>query len=290
MLPKSSLYLKVLMNRYMPGAVENSLKSLSKNEVKQIFGQSTASQDPGLVFRWPDEEIQHTHYSWLAAVLKSYPEYQQNLMVRALPKTQSPRVAELLKLPAPSNEPLSPLMQSFLLQMFWKKWAEKPSLPKAYLPVTPLSSLLSLSKAELVDLIDFCALHDLAESIRHIVDKKQIKSLLDTLSPVKQQFLRMCLHQKDKVDAPKLEIEKWNGDPRQLNLLLHRRGMVRVGKALSGQHPDFLWHIVHTLDSGRGSIILKYYSPNEIPNITSLLAQQILSVLNFLKKKSESRE
>jgi hypothetical protein len=131
-------------------------------------------------------------------------------------------------------------------------------------------------------------MHDLSESIRHIVDKNQLKAIYNCLSPRKQQFLRMCLHQKEKITAPKLEIGRWDGDKKKLEQILHKRGLLRLGKALCGQHPQFFWYITRTFDTGRGAALARYYQEEPIPEISPLLIQQVLSLINFLKLKDQS--
>ena len=95
------------------------------------------------------------------------------------------------------------------------------------------------------------------------------------------------MHHKDKVATPSLGLDKWRGNCEKLKTVLQTRGLVRLGKALSGEHPDFIWHLIHILDTGRGQALLKYYSKSAVPGITSALAQQLANLMNFLKKKSE---
>ena len=102
------------------------------------------------------------------------------------------------------------------------------------------------------------------------------------------QFLRMCVHQKNKFVAPKLNVQKWNGDCVELLHTLHQRGLYRLGKALSGSHPHFLWHLSRRFDIGRSALLEKYYAKQASPGITSALVQQVINVLNFLKQKSET--
>ena len=128
-------------------------------------------------------------------------------------------------------------------------------------------------------------MYDLAEGIRHIVDRKKLKAIYLCLSHREQAFLRICLHKKEKLAAPKLDIDKWDGSREMLHRVLHRRGMLRLGKALSGQERHFVWHLVHLLDTGRGNIILQYYAEQPVAGVTPLLIQQVVSVINFIKPK-----
>jgi hypothetical protein len=84
-----------------------------------------------------------------------------------------------------------------------------------------------------------------------------------------------------------MDLAGWKGDPGQLERLLHRRGLLRLSCALAGQPRDFVWHIVHRLDVGRGHLLGKYFSSKEIQGVTPFLIQQCLNTLNYLKKTSQ---
>ena len=282
---KTSVFFKVLINRFHPGINPVFFKSLPQDEIKDAFSEVTSSQDTSVAFSWPVSLILRTHYSWLLPSIQSLPEDLRNLVISALPEPHIKGIAKLLKIPA-AKIPLLPYVKTFLLGKLYQIWQPKEALPLEYLPPSPLSDLLVLSKHELVELIDLLAMYDLSEAIRHIVGKKHLKALYLCLSPQKQQFLRVCLHKKEKLTAPKLDIEKWNGSPEQLTTIIHKRGMLRLGKALSGQNQHFIWNIVHTLDTGRGNTILEYQQETQIPGVTPLLVQQVISVINFLKQRA----
>lgn len=284
---KSAVLLKVMLNRYHPGAAQSFLKYLPQVDAKEAADETTQSTDLQPAFNWPNDVIARAHYSWLAPVVKTLPGSIQGPTLAALPESQAESLSKLLDIPIPKTS-LSPASKAFLVQQLYNKWQPQDALPVEYLPQSQLAELLTLSKSELVVLIDLLAMHDLADAIRHIVDKKYLKNIYFCLKPQELQFLKICLHKKEKLSAPKLEIEKWDGSPYKLHTILHKRGMLRLGTALCGQGKQFLWHITHILDTGRGSAVAKYYQDSEIPNTTPLLALQVLSVINFLKGKSEA--
>lgn len=284
---KSSTFFKVLINRFHPGINPAFYKCLPPEDVKDATMAITSSQNTSLAFTWSQRLISKTHYSWLIPYIEKLPNNIKGLVIAALPEVQSKGISKLLKIP-PVNVQLSPQIKSFLIDQLYLKWQPEEALPPEFLPPSNLSELLELSKAELVDLIDLLAMHDLTEAIKHIVDKKNLKAIYFCLSPEKQKFLRLCLHKREKLAAPKLDISKWNGSQEQLNTILHRRGMLRLGKALCGQSRQFLWNLVHILDTGRGQTISEYYQEEQIPGVTPILVQQVLSVINFLKPKSDA--
>ncbi len=281
---KSSVLFKVLLNRFHPGTSETFLQGVPAEEAKEIARQDVSSSDPSLAFTWKQNLIEQTHYSWLVPPLQQIPSPLQDSVIAALSEQQATRLRPLFKAQQTST-PLALSVRNFLIDQLYQKWNPQDVLPKDFLPQTSLTPLLGITKGEIVELIDFLALHDLGEALRHIVNTRNLKMVYSCLSPKKQQYLRICLHQKERVAATKLEIEKWNGDPKQFETMLHKRGMFRLGKAISGQHPQFLWHLTHILDTGRGAALSKYYQEDAIPNVTPHLIQQLLFVMNFLKKK-----
>lgn len=278
--------LKVLINRFHSDSGASFLQKFPKNEAQEILRCNVISDTPTYFLNWENDLITIIHYSWLVPLIEQLNPDLQGAVIASLPEPQSSKLKAALKVKS-IPEGLSKPVKEFLLHQMLKKW-DLPSnfIPFHYLPKSSLSPLLGCSKSEIVDLIDMLAMQDLAEALRHIVDKNNLKWIYQNLPKKHQQFLRVCLHQKEKISAPKLEIDKCKGDPKKLESILHLRGILRIGKALCGQDPLFAWYLTHILDTGRGAAIAKYYQEQAIPNITSHLVQQLLLAINFLKKKS----
>lgn len=282
---KEPIFLKVLLNKYHPGQEGAFLKSLPKEEAEQVAKQPQTSNNPSDIFTWPEFLISRTHYSWLAPILQNMPPSLQPSILSALPENTIQGLQKLTEL-TPQSATLSTPAKSFLIQQLYRKWSPVEAVPVEFLTKTSLSPILNLNKRELVQLIDFLGLYDLVDSIRHIVDKKYLKAIYVALTPEKQEFVRSLLHKKEKVTSPKIEFSKWDSQADSLNDMLHKRGLVRFTKALCGQDPDFLWHITHILDTGRGKTISQNVAEKEIPGVTPLLIQQVLNIMNFIKQKS----
>lgn len=285
MSPKSALLLKVLLNRFHPGEGEAFFKNLPQEQAKAINTQNTPSGNIAAALYWKRDLVARTHYSWFAPILSPLPKPMQKILLAAFPAYQASGIQKILKLEPISAEITEPVKE-FLIEQFYNYWKPQDAIPYQYLPETPLRALLELSKTQLVEVIDFLALYDISEAVRHTVDKHKLTAIYRCLSPKKQQFLRNCLQKKERIAAPKLNIEKWDGNPETFNLILHRRGMFRLSKALCGQSPQFLWHICHILDIGRGKVIKEYYQSEAVPAITPVLRQQVMQVLDFFKTKS----
>ena len=286
MTERQALFFHLLLNKYHPsdrGEVVSYLPDDVKSSIRELKGNWN---DPKVLLKSPVAKLRNIHYSWIYPTVKEYPELLRPFVAEALPEPSNIRLLSLLK------SPRAPIATSFARQYLLNDLAKKMGLEKLtpieHLPPSLLSFTLELTKEELIELIDFLGLYDLAEEIRRIVDKNQLKKIYNCLSIKKQHFLRSCLLSKEKIVTPKLELEKWNGEQDILEKLLHKRGLVRFGKALSGQTADFIWYIVHKMDSGRGVLLSKYINSTEIPGITPLMIQEIQTVHNFFKKMGAS--
>lgn len=284
---KGWIMLRILLNRYhQESGLENFLRGQPQELVQNVLSQDVHSNDPSLAFTRPEEVLSKIHYSWIAQAFGTIPQEMQPLMLSLLPEPQKELVGKSLNIPI-KQKTLPPQLRSFLLYRFMPALKRDHVLIPEFLPKSPFRPLLELKKGEMVEVIDLLGIYDLAYEMRHIVDNKTIKNIYQNLTPNKQKFLRSVLHQKEKLQTPRLHLDKWNGDTKVLDNQLHQRGMLRLGKALSGQHPDLIWHIVHGMDTGRGKIIMRHLSTEEAAGITTILTQQVINVLNFIKPKSQ---
>lgn len=279
---RQTLFFQLLLNKYHPTDRDAVTKCLNTDFRKTLADTITIWNDPKVLLKSSAVNLKNIHYSWLEPVIQKYPDNLKSYVAQALPSPANIRLLSLLKLP---ETPLATFWgRQYLLEDLAKKMNLELITPIEHLPHSLLSYMLELTKEQLIELIDFLGLYDLAEEIRRIVDKNELKKIYNSLSIKKQHFLRSCLLSKEKVSSPKLELEKWNGEQEILEKLLHKRGLVRLGKGLSGQSSDFIWHITHRMDIGRGTLLEKYISPKEVSGITPVMIQEIQTVHNFFKK------
>lgn len=283
---KSWILMRILLNRFHPRAPKEFLNLLPQDDAKQILSQDVIISDIDPVFVKPQEFLKNIHYSWVAPYVQKLPMHMQELLISALPNPLAIGLKKYLKISSP-RVPIPPRASAFFVKKVYDKIRQPDVLAPGFLPKGDLSVLLDLSRNELIVLVDFLGLYDLADDVSQIVDKKSLQIVYACLDNKKIQFVRMCLHQKSKFAAPKLDLQKWNGDCRVLMQILHQRGLYRLGKALSGSHPHFLWHLFHRLDTGRSAILKKHCASQASPGITSTLVQQVMNVMNFLKQKGE---
>lgn len=280
------LMIRALLQRFARSDREAIFKNLPQQSVQNILNQEIHSDDIAKLFAQPEELIGKIHYSWLQEAFKKVPDALTSSVLAALPKSHAEGLSRLI------DKPINPIslaepVKRFLINTLYKNFEKREILPIEYLPPSSQLSLLSLSKPELSQVFDFLGLYDLSEEIRHIVDKKKLTAIYACLNADEQVFLRNCLHQKEKIVISKLAMDQWDGDCKKLKVMLHKRGIMRFGKAISGENPDFVWHLVHTLDSGRGKNLLHFYEPKGIPGVSDALNLQLNNVINFLKKKTK---
>lgn len=276
---RSWMMLKVLVNRYNPKAGNTLLKFLPPEEAQMLAKQEIASSDIEPMLYQPQRTIERMHYSWLQPLIEDHiPEQLKPVAIAAL-KSEQAKFLRHGETPVEISEPV----RVFFINQIYEMLNLKEHMPLEYLPETELSPLTTLSKKNLVALIDFLGLHDLAYEVRSIVNKKYLENIYSCLSQKQLAYLKVCLQQKEKLKPRKLGINPAERNAAKLKGILHHRGILRFSYALAGQHKDLVWYIAHTLDSGRGKIILKLYKDQPIPNVTSPIKTQVTQLMNFLK-------
>jgi len=282
----SSTIFKTLLNQFHPSVDVKMLKCLPNEEASAILEDPTTGQDALSLLSWPQQLIGRVHYSWLTPVINNVSSILRPSAIAALPEHQSSKLKTHLKISGPLPDLANPIKQ-FWAGLLFRQWAPEETLPLSYLPSSKLSPLLQMKKEELVEFIDLLAMNDVADAVKHIVDKKRLTAIYTCLTVRQQQYLRVCMHQKNKMTIPQLDFDKWDGKANSFKQIVHQRGMLRLGKAICGQSRAFTWHLTHILDTGRGKVIASYYQEVEIPGVTAILIQQIFSLFNFLKQKSD---
>lgn len=274
---REHIILRVLVNRYNPKADNALLKFLPKEEAQTILSQDISSIDLLPIIQQPQNMLAKMHYSWVQPILKEFPESVQPVIISALTHEQ------ILGLKMSSPLAISNIAKSFILNQLYQYLHINEHAPIEYLPANEFSVLAKWTKSQLLNLMDFFGLYDLASEVRHIVNRNHLKNIYTCLTSKQFYYLKVCLRQKEQLISPKLGIDPTKQNCPKLKQTIHRRGLLRLGKALCGQHPDLVWHMAHTLDIGRGNILLKEYQLEELPKVTKILKQQLLNLINFIK-------
>lgn len=283
---KSAFYLKVLFNRQHRGPIEEATKILPPPVQQALAKEKTTEKEISHAFRHPHVLLNKIHYSWIADTLSQLPEDKRLFYLAALPTPLQGRAAKLIGIDKEISSLKGPL-KLFMQRDLILKILPANHIPLAYLPPSPLDPLLNISKSELIDLIHYLGIFDLAEEMKKTVNTKLLKNIRLALNAKEQEFLRSCIQGKDKIQTPRFPLSDWDGDAKELTQRLHKRGLIRLGMALSNQYPAFLWHITHMLDIGRGKKLMSHVSKETNPLITSALIEQVLQLIKFLHKGSQ---
>jgi hypothetical protein len=286
---KGWAFLQSLLNKFghqlsSDAFQEMFLSDMSGEEARNVMSLEVTSNRPETVLQLPVVFLEAIHYSWLIPALKELPPFFQKRVLDLIPAPKQQRISESLGIKPTGGRYIKPV-EKMLAATFYQKMGAIDVLPKEFLPDSSLKPLLDLSKDELVRLIDLLGIHDLAEEMRGIVDQKVIKLIYGCLSRHQHRHLYLCLHQQEKVTSPPLNLSGWNGNCKTLQRKLHVRGIIRLAKALSGQHHDFIWHITHKLDTGRAKVLREYIQNEAIPKVTAALQQQAIQTINYLDGK-----
>ncbi|MEM8727372.1 MAG: hypothetical protein AAGE99_01465 [Chlamydiota bacterium] len=241
---------------------------------------STAKKNPFIAPHATEERLSRVHYSWLIMFLEPLAEGDKKIVLSALDSNQTERLKEHFRLKRERSRAKKGV-KSYLITVVYR-WLiadQKEFLPLEFLPDHPLNPLTDLPKKELQNLIDSLGLHDLAIELKHIIKSDQIKKIQKVLIPEEQKFLKKEIKVKDPITFSRLNLDSWNGDREMLKAILHHRGLNRLAKALFGCHPSLLWHICHTLDTGRTKILRNFFTDIKNDKVHATLIDQILDLI-----------
>ncbi len=224
--------------------------------------------------------LDKVHWSWFLPTLKTYSESEQKLFLASVNPYAAKNLAKALIL-SPSLPELTEISRSYFRKLLTDSLVGPHNLllPTAFLPPSPLNRLLELNKRELIRLIDFLSLHDLAAELRQIVETKILKKIYSFLSGEEKNFLKKISTQKEPFILARLGLEKWDGSEEPFRSHLHKRGLARLGAALSGQDPDLIWYLCHKLDIGRGAALHKFCMKEPIHGVTEPILGQVEELL-----------
>jgi len=229
----------------------------------------------------PQNIIKEIHYSWYLPILKQFPKKQQIWFLSLLEKDLFLKIKSFLKIEEKEKK-LPSLFSNFLQKFICKEILDDNILPKEYLIPSDLNVLLNLSKNDLIKLINFLSLFDLSKEITKILDTKILKKIDSYLSQKEKIFLNSKIKYKESFSFPKLEIKKYLYSKKSFRLMLHKRGLVRLAKALSIQDKNLIWHLSHRLDVGRGKILYKLSQKEKNLEISKSITSNIIQILPII--------
>lgn len=285
--PQSNRVSRILFNLFEDGLPDDLKDFFPKKYVKSLISSSIESKNLTPILNPHSEGLSRIHYSWLPQYIKRLPKAAQPYVIASLPKSEGRKLTKLMRRTSPDLNPSKEAKKFFLeiLQMQVDK--ERPTHPD-YLPYSPINPIGNLSKTQLIQLIDLLGLRDLAETMRTVVNNKLLQVIYSALTPEEQKYLNFCISQREKTTTNPIDLRKWNGDPAKLRNVIHRRGLIRLGKALAFQSEELRWHALHAVDTGRAAIIERNCWREKKEEISFEIAQQVVGLLRLIQQEESS--
>jgi hypothetical protein len=264
---------------------EDILLGFLSEEEKRLLQEMTFEKKPIQELILHNHLLESVHYSWFLPTLKSY-EKEAPAFIAIFSKTAKLSLEKALNIP-PMKKELSKVAKLFLKDLLLKSLIgeKKDLLPIEFLPPSSMNALLNLRKNQLLDLIQYLSLYDLSLELKQIVETKIVKKILSFLSEDEQKFLQIKRTYQESGFVP-MNLDRWDGKEESMKKLLHKRGLIRLAKALHFQSPDLLWYIAHYLDIGRGIFILSLKEKDLTNAAVSLLEKQVVELLSLFKPKT----
>lgn len=286
---KQLLFLKTLVERYHSGKELELLRYWNAPTSVAAFNQiAIAKGTPQELLILPKKALEAIHYSWLAEAMEQLPPLLHLPIIASLGEEQKESLCHHKKIHKAQLPPSPAVIQPFLHALLYRKVEGNDQVfPLAFSPIYPLSKLITLDKNLLLEIFDLLGLYDLAVKTKRIINKKTLDAIYQSLTPLRKKIFHIFLQSGDKARLPEIDLTGWTGDSRILKKMLHRRGILRLSHALAGYSQDFIWHFCRRLDTGRGRIVLRFYSETATP-FAEPLAEQVQFIINMLTKKSES--
>ncbi len=273
--------LNELLARFHPSQRRDFYRFLSAKDRENV-SQLPVPEDTNIAdLMRSDAWMQPIHYSWFVSFLQTIPP---TLLLASLPQKQAEAVAKTLE-SLPEKKPLPRFMQLYLSHSLKNQMQKPHILPENHLLPSALDALLSLTKPQIMHLIDLLGMHDLAADLRQVVDKTLLNKIYAALTQEQLRFLHYCSKQTMLWVPPRLNIAGWDGQKKSLNLLLHKRGLFRLAKALVSEDESLRWHFCRRIDVGRGKILLKLFEEKFDPALAPHFKGQVVHLIRRYQKE-----
>lgn len=273
---ESSLYLvDALIRKYCPEKRDKLATYLEDTDkfYQTSFSSKKFTIDDFLLDRY----LQEIHYSWWIEPLKKL-KTDAKLFLHLFPEATQKALMKQLEIDtAPSIE--DETLEKFLKQELVLTLNEPLPIPFNYLPKSLMRMLLTLSKKELISLIDHLSLYDLAFELKRVVDTKIIKPLYSYLDKKETLFLKKISKSAESFSLTKMDLNRWDKEEKSLRMLMHKRGILRLSIALHNESKDLVWHIAHRLDAGRGSLLMRSIDQNVAISIINSIQANIIELV-----------
>jgi len=279
---KKLILFKMFLDKY--DKEKKLYKYLTESEAKKIKSLPNFQKKVSTKDLFQNSIIDSVHYSWFIPLLNIYSKKESIFFLMALKPSYRKSLADILGIKSFQeniNNSAKEFLKNLLLRSLIKK--EDFLLPIECLFENKLNILLSLSKKELIKLINLLSIYDLKKELKYILEQKKMKQIFSFLKPEEKIFLKSIHNYAEPFSTQRLNIDKYLNDKDKMRNILHTCGLARLSTALSGESIDLIWYICHYLDIGRGNYIFKKCKKEKMKDVSNVITQQILKIINFLK-------
>ncbi|PCI75116.1 hypothetical protein COB21_06025 [Candidatus Aerophobetes bacterium] len=276
---KEDIALSSILKTLEPKKSEHLKKFLSDDEqqrLKEVAAMPVSFFDMG---ETPKERVDAIHYSWFIPFVEPFCDSDKALILASFENEDREKLHTHFQIKE-HDISLSKQAKQFLhLTLFtWITENQRLYIPKASLVDSPLLNLLSLSKKQIIYLVDLLSMHDLSIEIKHIVSSSLLSNITLHLLSHQKDYLKQILKTKEPINFPKLQLDQWDGNKESLRTILYHRGFNRLSKALYGEQKALFWHVTHKIDTGRAKVMEKFYSDVHNAQIHQHLLNQVVSI------------
>jgi len=277
------LSLLVFLERYAKDRKDSLMGSLAKNDLAQLQSLPPLEAPETIHFLSCQERLERVHYSWFLPFLETFASSDAHYFASIFSDEVYKKIADPLQLPK-RKIPLTEVGKRFFSQTLYRLFSSGTAdyIPIELLPKHPLLQLLHLSKRDLLLTFDYLGLHDLVIDLKRVLESQKLKALHGTLTPAKKEYVAKLLKKGEPISFKNLDLEFWSGDTEELCNKLHLRGINRVSKALFGCHPSLLWHVRHTLDTGRAKMLDHFCVNPKNEKMQDILTSQIINAVEYI--------
>jgi hypothetical protein len=263
------------------------LNYLSEEDREKIASSSFSEKNPLEVNFDVSDLFNRLHPSWIAPILRSFPESEVLLFLSCLPEDLQKKVKQSLMISQPLPI-LTPIAKKYLLSHLYEKLTQDDIdiLPIELLPHSPLNTLIDMPVHSLPILIEYLGLHDLAVEMRQIIDTTQIKKIHSCLPEARVTYLKKLCQKKEPVLFRRMDLAKWDGKAESLHKVIYHRGLNRLSKALYAENHSLIWHLCRSLPWEDATVLQNLCKPLEHPKAANLLSHQILEITPLVYQPS----
>lgn len=263
---ESSQFLRALIGAFPHSETQKIIRSMPQ-DLSSRFGEPTSKVSPKAFVFSPTKLLRTIHPSWHQEILSVCPEVCRPALERCLLDSTKQK----------SEISLSPFNR-FLLGYFIALWPESHTPGVEFVEETSLRWLMDASIESCIDLM---AVYEIADGVHKTVEKKVLQQVWTRLSSLQQRFLRTV--QTTYIPSKISLAEFLKQTPDEGGRLLLQKGLQRLGWALRGEPPIFLWHIFHRMERAQAMVVKD--SMEAAPKKDEEAAKkQLQSIYQFLQR------